>query len=110
MKNIYEVLRRPLVTEKTSKLKEDCYQMTFEVATWAEKVDIARAVKEIFKVDVKAVQTMVYRGKMKRMGRSVGKKRNSKKAIVRLSSGGDLDAFGVVTPLDDKPAETSAKG
>ena len=86
-------------------LKETRDQRNKEISESTKKDDVKKAVREIFKVDVKAVQTLVCRGKMKRVGKSTGKTRNLKKAIVRLASGSDLDAFGVVMPVVD--GETS---
>ncbi len=96
MKTIYDVLKRPIVTEKSSSLKTQHGQVVLEAARWANKHDIKKAARELFNVEVKTVQTMVVRGKAKRVGTSAGKRSNWKKAILTLGEGADLDAFGVV--------------
>ena len=87
MKNIYEVIKRPGLTEKTTLQKELSNQVTFEVDRRANKIEIKEAVERIFKVKVIAVQSMVVRGKTKRVGRFSGKRSDWKKAIVTLKPG-----------------------
>lgn len=89
----YEIIKRPLVTEKTTLQKEQSNQLTFEVAMRANKVEIARAVEKIFNVKVLDVQTMRVSGKTKRRGRILGKTNNWKKAVVRLSPGSRIEFF-----------------
>jgi large subunit ribosomal protein L23 len=83
--NYYDIVRRPIVTEKSSLLKEMSNQYVFEVATAANKVEIAKAVEQLFKVKVISVQVMNIEGKQRRLGRSIGKKSDWRKAIVKLS-------------------------
>ena len=99
MKSIYSVIKRPLVTEKSSNLSNTHHQVVLEVAPAANKIEIARAANEIFGVDVEQVKTLNVRGKMKRVGKYTGKKRNWKKAIITLSKDSDLDAFGILPPV-----------
>ncbi len=87
MKNIYEVIKRPVLTEKTTLQKELSNQVTFEVDRRANKIEIKEAVERIFKVKVMDVQSMVVRGKTKRVGRFSGKRSDWKKAIVTLKPG-----------------------
>ena len=87
MKNIYEVIKRPVLTEKTTLQKELSNQVTFEVDRRANKIEIKEAVERIFKVKVIDVQSMVVRGKTKRVGRFSGKRSDWKKAIVTLKPG-----------------------
>ena len=87
MKNMYEVIKRPVLTEKTTLQKELSNQVTFEVDRRANKIEIKDAVERIFKVKVLDVQSMVVRGKTKRVGRSSGKRSDWKKAIVTLKPG-----------------------
>ena len=87
MKNIYEVIKRPVLTEKTTLQKELSNQVTFEVDRRANKIEIKEAVEKIFKVKVIDVQSMVVRGKTKRVGRFSGKRSDWKKAIVTLKPG-----------------------
>ena len=87
MKNMYEVIKRPVLTEKTTIQKELSNQITFEVDRRANKIEIKEAVEKIFKVKVLDVQSMVVRGKTKRVGRFSGKRSDWKKAIVTLKPG-----------------------
>jgi large subunit ribosomal protein L23 len=89
----YEILNRPLITEKSTIQKESTNQLTFEVDRRANKVEIRRAVERIFNVRVVAVQTMQMKGKVKRFGRILGKRRNWKKAIVTLAQGEHVEFF-----------------
>lgn len=89
----HEIIKRPLITEKTSIQKEDHNQVTFEVDRRANRVEIKRAVESIFNVNVAAVRTIQVKGKTKQRGRIVGKRRDWKKAIVRLMPGERIDFF-----------------
>lgn len=83
MKTMYDVIRKPIITEQTMALMED-KKYTFEVAKDANKIQIKQAVEEIFGVKVASVNTMNVLGKFKRMGAHVGKRPDWKKAIVTL--------------------------
>lgn len=87
-----DILLRPLVTEKSTALLEEG-KYVFEVAKAANKVQIAQAVAEIFNVKVVAVNTINVTGKVKRVGRNVGRRRSYKKAIVTLSPGETIQFF-----------------
>ena len=89
----YEIVRRPLITEKTTIQKESFNQVTFEVDRKANRVEIKRAIEKIFNVRVAAVRTMQIIGKVKRRGRILGKRRDWKKAIVTLMPGERIDFF-----------------
>ncbi|MBI4848095.1 MAG: 50S ribosomal protein L23 [Nitrospirae bacterium] len=91
MKNIYDVLIGPLLTEKGTLMKERENKVLFKVANVANKIEIKKAVEEIFKVKVDNVSTMNYQGKKKRMGKHAGKRSDWKKAIVTLKKGEKLD-------------------
>ena len=91
MKNVHTILKRPLFTEKGSKLKEAENKVLVEVARDANKVDIKRAIEEIFKVKVEKVATVSTNGKWKKYGRSIGKRPDRKKAIITLKKGEKLD-------------------
>jgi large subunit ribosomal protein L23 len=91
MKNIYDVLKGPLLTEKGTMLKERDNKVMFKVATHANKIEIKKAVEEIFKVKVDRVATMNCKGKWKRLGKHEGKRADWKKAIVTLKEGEKLD-------------------
>jgi len=89
----YEIIKRPLITEKTNIQKEIANQVTFEVDRRANRIEIRQAVETAFKVKVANIQTMQVKGKVKRRGRSVGKRRDWKKAIVTLMPGERIDFF-----------------
>jgi large subunit ribosomal protein L23 len=89
-----QVIRRPIVlTEKANVLREKDNQVIFEVARSANKVQIRDAVQKLFKVNVTQVNTMVVRGKERRMGRGHARTQNWKKAIVTLKEGDSIDFF-----------------
>ena len=91
--NAYSVSKRPVVTEKTSIQKELYNQLTFEVDRRANRIEIAQAIESIFNVRVADVKTMQVTGKTKRRGRVTGKRRDWKKAIVKLMPGERIDFF-----------------
>jgi len=91
MKNIYDILRGPMLTEKGTLLKEKENKVLFKVSKNANKLEIKNAVETIFKVKVDRVTTMNYRGKMKRLGKHEGRRSDWKKAIVTLKEGEKLD-------------------
>ena len=88
-----EVILRPVVTEKTLRAAERDNAYTFEVAMTANKVQIRRAVENLFEVGVTDVRTQRYLGKQRRMGRSVGTTGNWKKAVIRLKEGDSIDFY-----------------
>ena len=94
MKPLHQIIKRPLITEKSNLQREAGQTVTFEVAKDANKIEIKQAVEQAFKVKVKDVRTMVTAGKAKRVGRSVGKRSAVKKAYVTLAEG-TIDFFGV---------------
>ncbi len=89
---IYQIIKRPLVTEKTTLAKE-ANKYHFEVDRRANKIEIGNAVEKLFKVKVVNVRTMNMAGKKKRVGRVLGRKRDWKKAIVTLASGSSIEIF-----------------
>ena len=88
-----EIIKRPLITEKTSIQKELYNQLTFEVDRRANRIEIKRAVETVFNVRVSAVKTLQVTGKIKHRGRVLGKRRDWKKAIVSLMPGERIDFF-----------------
>lgn len=82
----HDIIRRPIVTEQSMDLTSD-KKYTFEVARGANKIEIKKAVEEIFKVEVEKVTTMNYKGKPKRQGLFIGKRSDWKKAVVKLTEG-----------------------
>ena len=89
----YDVIKRPLVTEKSNIQKETANQLTFEVDRRANRIEIRRAIEQIFNVRVASVRTMQVTGKVKRRGRTLGKRRDWKKAVVTLRPGERIDFF-----------------
>ena len=86
MRDARDIIRKPLVTEKTTTMMEQL-KYAFQVDPKANKVEIKKAVEELFKVKVKSVNTLHVTGKMKRMGVHVGRRPSWKKAIVTLEEG-----------------------
>lgn len=99
--SMFEVLRRPVFTEKSVELREEFNQVTFEVAMSANKIAIRKAVEALLEVEVLSVNTMIVRGKVKRVGRNSGKRPNWKKAIVTLAEGESIPALDLVDQFDD---------
>ena len=106
MRSPEQIIKRPLLTEKGTRLKDTGgrgegdidtdsmkSQLLFEVANDANKVEIRHAVQKLWNVDVVAVRTAIVRGKEKRMGRFVGKRSNWKKAIVTIAAGQTVEFF-----------------
>ena len=94
MKSMYDVIRRPIITEKSSGLVEKL-QYTFEVDPKATKTEIKDAIEKIFNVNVVEIRTINVHRKAKRMQRYEGYKSAYKKAIVRLVPGQTIDVFEV---------------
>ena len=91
--NIHEVIRGPVVTEKYDRVREVQNAYTFEVDRRASKDEIKAAVKTLFGVDPIDIRTQNVRGKNKRVGKSIGRRPNWKKAIVTLKEGQSIDLF-----------------
>ncbi len=83
----YQVIFRPIITEKSTLLKSKNREVCFEVAKKANKVEIKRAVEQLFNVKVESVRTQHKVGKWRRVGRNEGKTKNWKKAYVKLKEG-----------------------
>jgi large subunit ribosomal protein L23 len=89
-----QIIKRPIaLTEKAATLKEEENQVIFEVELKANKVQIRDAVEKLFDVKVASVNTLIQRGKVKRLGRKYMKRPNWKKAIVTLKEGSDIQFF-----------------
>ena len=106
MRSPQTVIKRPLLTEKSARLREtggaasaaaegEAYaqKVVFEVARDANKIDIRKAVEQLFKVNVTEVRTLVVRGKVKRVGRFSGQRPSWKKAFVTLKPGDNIEFF-----------------
>jgi large subunit ribosomal protein L23 len=93
--NITEVIRAPVVTEKSDQLREAYNAYAFVVDRRATKFEIKAAMKELFGVDAVDVRTAIMRGKTKRVGQTTGRRPNWKKAIVVLAEGQSIDLFNL---------------
>jgi large subunit ribosomal protein L23 len=91
--NLTDVIRRPLITEKTSILREDGRTIVFEVATGANKVEIRQAIEKLLGTKVASIRTTIAHGKVKRQGRFAGRRADWKKAYVRLRDGEKMPEF-----------------
>ena len=91
--SIYNILRRPLLTEKTTLQHEFANQVAFEVHKDTNKVQIKESIEKAFKVTVLHVRTINIKGKPKRLGRHMGKRADRKKAIVTLKEGDKIEYF-----------------
>ena len=92
---IYDIIKKPLVTEKTATEKDANNVVAFVVDRNANKIEIKKSIEQLFKVEVTAVKTANVAGKIKRVGRNVGKRSNWKKAYVTLKEGSNIDFFEV---------------
>ena len=93
---IYQVIRRPLVTEKGHDMKDNQRTLCFEVALAANKTQVKAAVEKLFKVKVAEVRTANFEGKMRRRGRFMGYRSEWKKAYVRLKDGQKVPDFAEI--------------
>lgn len=87
MKDPYKIILKPVITEKSTMLKEMNREVCFEVDTRANKSEIKKAAEQLFKVKVESVRIIKKKGKTRRMGRSEGKKKDWKKAYIKLKEG-----------------------
>jgi large subunit ribosomal protein L23 len=92
--NQYEVIRRPIITEKGLTAKDEQRTLCFEVHPSATKTEVKEAVQKLFKVKVEAVRTANFYGKMRRRGRAVGFRSDWKKAYVKLKAGQKMIEYG----------------
>jgi large subunit ribosomal protein L23 len=88
-----DVIRRPLVTEKTSILREDGRTIVFQVSSSANKTEIKRAIEKLLGAKVDSIRTSIAHGKVKRQGRFAGRRPDWKKAYVRLAEGAKMPEF-----------------
>jgi len=92
----HQIIKRPVISEKTNVQKEASNQYAFEVDRRANKIEIRKAVETLFNVHVVDVTTSILHGKIKRVGRRSGRQSNWKKAIVKLQTGEMIDFFAGV--------------
>ena len=93
MKDPYRIIKRPLLTEKSDRLREEQNQYCFEVSKQANKLQIKQAVEELFQVKVDQIRIQNVQGKIKSMGRYSGKRPDWKKAYVTLQAGEIIELF-----------------
>ncbi len=93
MKDLHTIIKRPVLTEKSTTLKDHSNAIVFEVSLRANKREIKQAVEKLFKVHVEDVNTSIIRGKKRRMQRFEGKTPNWKKAVVKLREGERIELF-----------------
>jgi len=89
----YDIIKSPLITEKTTIQKEASNQVSFKISRKTNRVEVKMAVENIFNVKVAGVRTMRVKGKTKQRGRIIGKRKDWKKAIVTLMPGERIDFF-----------------
>ena len=94
MKGPHDVIQAPLISEKGSLLAESTNQVLFKVRPDANKIEVRKAVEVLFKVKVEKVRLARYLGKIRRVGRSMGRRSQWKKAYVTLKEGDKIDFFG----------------
>jgi large subunit ribosomal protein L23 len=100
-KSIFNIIRRPIISEKSIALREALNQVTFEVDMNANKIEIRKAVEQLLEASVSSVNTLIVRGKVKRIGRYSGKRPNWKKAVVTLNEGQTIAALDLMDQFDD---------
>jgi large subunit ribosomal protein L23 len=93
IKNPYEILKKPVITEKSVEAKERARTLCFRVDPRATKVEIREAVQTVFKVKVDSVRTAIYHGKTRRRGRTSGSRPDWKKAFVKLKAGEKMPEY-----------------
>ncbi|MCD6213598.1 MAG: 50S ribosomal protein L23 [Candidatus Desulfofervidus sp.] len=93
MKDMYQIIKRPIITEKSTLQKEFTNKLAFEVDPKANKIEIKQSVEKLFNVKVLNVRTLKVKGKKKRMGRWEGRSKSWKKAIVTLRPGDHIEFF-----------------
>lgn len=96
MSKFHSIIRYPSITEKNTSMRETQNKYVFEVTRTATKPEIKEAVETLFSVTVLSVNTILVKGKLKRMGRNVGYRSDWKKAIIRIQDGQTISKFGEV--------------
>jgi len=91
--NRFEIIKRPLDTEKLDRMRDRENKFAFEIDLKANKTEVKQAIEQLFKVKVVDVKTAIVRGKFRRIGRSEGQRPNWKKAIVTLKEGDAISLF-----------------
>lgn len=97
IKSPYEIIEKPIITEKGMDVKERARTLTFRVNPHANKIEIRTAVESVFKVKVESVHTATFHGKVRRRGRTMGHRPDWKKAYVKLEPGQKLPEYAETT-------------
>ncbi|MFW5980796.1 MAG: 50S ribosomal protein L23 [Halanaerobiaceae bacterium] len=93
MKDPHDIIIRPIISEQSMELMESNNTYAFEVAKTANKIEIRKAIEEIFEVEIENVNTMNMKGKKRRLGRNEGKRPDWKKAYVKLAEGENIEVY-----------------
>ncbi|MBI2605250.1 MAG: 50S ribosomal protein L23 [Deltaproteobacteria bacterium] len=93
MNGLYEIIKRPIISEKSTLQSETLHSYAFEVAVAANRQQIHESIEKLFKVKVESVRTMIIHGKYKRAGRGIKKRANWKKAVVTVKEGQKIEFF-----------------
>ena len=93
MKNQYNLITKPHITEKVLLLKEEGNKVVFKIRKDTNKIELKTAIESMFNVTVEAINTLTVRGKKKRLGRHEGRKSDWKKAVVTLKEGDTIEYF-----------------
>jgi large subunit ribosomal protein L23 len=91
--NRFEIIKRPLDTEKLDRMRDRENKFAFEIDMKANKTEVKQAIEQLFKVKVLDVKTAIVRGKFRRLGRTQGQRPNWKKAVVTLKEGDAIQLF-----------------
>lgn len=91
--NYHAIIKRPVISEKSTMQKEVSNQLSFEVDRKANRIEIKKAIESLFSVQVDAVRTLQIKGKYKQRGRIIGKRKDWKKAVVTLKPGERIEFF-----------------
>ena len=97
IKSPYEIVQKPLITEKGMDVKERARTLVFKVNAHANKIEIKTAVESVFKVKVESVHTAKFHGKVRRRGRTTGQRPDWKKAYVKLEAGQKMPEYAETT-------------
>ena len=106
----YDIIRRPVVSDKASTLLKKHQQVVLQVHTKANKQEIAKAIEQLFEVKVEKIRIIVHKGKVKKFKRITTQQATKKKAIVTLKEGYSFDKLAQVSPMADVSATGGSEG
>ncbi len=96
MKTIYNIIKKPILTEKSKKLQNNYNYITLETSITSNKYNIKNSIYKLFGITPLKINTMNYRGKCKRIGKTKGKRRNFKKALIKLRQKTDINYIKII--------------